>query len=151
MGMVLDGTGHSTRSHVRSKHYVGYIGKHCIYFIAYLILWNQIRHTNRYWDSYCCSWLTYYEGMNYDEELDPNVAKAAGANPDVAQFVEAFLIENTRPEMTMHQKLKRSNDQLGRAIAIADGVMAWESLQDTRNSMKDLAALKKEINEQSNR
>ena len=89
--------------------------------------------------------------MNYDEELDPNVAKAAGANPDVAQFVEAFLIENTRPEMTMHQKLKRSNDQLGRAIAIADGVMAWESLQDTRNSMKDLAALKKEINEQSNR
>ena len=89
--------------------------------------------------------------MNYDEELDPNVAKAAGANPDVAQFVEAFLVENSKPEMTMHQKLKRSNDQLGRAIAIADGVMAWESLQDTRNSMKDLAALKKEINEQSNR
>ena len=88
--------------------------------------------------------------MNDEEEIIL-CAKAAGANPDVAQFVEAFLIENTRPEMTMHQKLKRSNDQLGRAIAIADGVMAWESLQDTRNSMKDLAALKKEINEQSNR
>ena len=88
--------------------------------------------------------------MNDEEEIIL-CAKAAGANIDVAQFVEAFLIETTRPEMTMHQKLKRSNDQLGRAIAIADGVMAWESLQDTRNSMKDLAALKKEINEQSNR
>ena len=146
MGMVLDGTGHSTRSNVRSKHYVGYIGKHCIYFIAYLILWNQIRHTNRYWDSYCCSWLTYYEGMNDEEEIIL-CAKAAGANIDVAQFVEAFLIENTRPDMTMQQKLDRSNDQRDRAVLICDAMMAWETPADARKTSKDLSQLKKEINE----
>jgi len=47
----------------------------------------------------------------------------------------------------MQQKLDRSNDQRDRAVAIADGVMVWENLADTRKSMKDLAALKKEINE----
>jgi len=66
---------------------------------------------------------------------------------EIVKFVEAFLIENTKPEMTMQQKLDLSNDQRDRAIAIADGVMAWESLADTRKSMKDLAELKKEINQ----
>jgi len=50
-----------------------------------------------------------------------------------------------KSELTMQEKLDRSNDQRDRAIAIADGVMEWESLQDTRKSMKDLAALKSEI------
>lgn len=49
------------------------------------------------------------------------------------------------PELTMQDKLDRSNDQRDRAIAIADGVMAWESLADTRKSMKDLAQLKQDI------
>ena len=66
---------------------------------------------------------------------------------EIVKFVEAFLVENTKPEMTMQQKLDLSNDQRDRAVAIADGVMAWESLADTRKSMKDLAELKKEINQ----
>jgi len=49
------------------------------------------------------------------------------------------------PELTMQEKLDRSNYQRDRAIAIADGVMAWESLADTRKSMKDLAQLKQDI------
>jgi hypothetical protein len=66
---------------------------------------------------------------------------------EIVKFVEAFLVENAKPEMTMQQKLDLSNDQRDRAVAIADGVMAWESLADTRKSMKDLAELKKEINQ----
>ena len=66
---------------------------------------------------------------------------------EIVKFVEAFLIENTKPEMTMQQKLDRSNDQRDRAVAIADAMMAWETLQDTRNSIKALSALKKEIDE----
>ena len=66
---------------------------------------------------------------------------------EIVKFVEAFLVQNTKPEMTMQQKLDLSNDQRDRAVAIADGVMAWESLADTRKSMKDLAELKKEINQ----
>ena len=66
---------------------------------------------------------------------------------EIVRFVEAFLVENTKPEMTMQQKLDLSNDQRDRAVAIADGVMNWESLADTRKSMKDLAQLKKEINQ----
>jgi len=84
--------------------------------------------------------------MNYDEELDPNVAKAAGAYyPSANYFVEAFLVENSKQEITMQQKLDKSNDQRDRAIGICDSIMAWESLADTRKSMKDLAALKSEI------
>ena len=37
--------------------------------------------------------------------------------------------------------------QLDRSISISDGMMAWETMQDTRNSMKDLSQLKKEIKE----
>jgi len=48
-------------------------------------------------------------------------------------------------EKTMQEKLDISNDQRDRAIAIADGVMNWESLADTRKSMKDLAQLKQDI------
>lgn len=36
-------------------------------------------------------------------------------------------------------------DQRDRSIAISDGVMAWETMQDTRNSMKALAQLKQDI------
>ena len=84
--------------------------------------------------------------MNDEEEIIL-CAKAAGANPDVAQFVEAFLIENTRPDMTMQQKLDRSNDQRDRAVAICDAIMSWETPQDARKTSKDLSQLKKEINE----
>ena len=67
---------------------------------------------------------------------------------EIIQFVEAFLVENTKPELTMQEKLDRSNDQRDRAVDICDGMMAWETLQDTRNSIKSLSQLKKEINEQ---
>ena len=84
--------------------------------------------------------------MNDEEEIIL-CAKAAGANPDVAHFVEAFLIENTRPDMTMQQKLDRSNDQRDRAVSICDAMMAWETPADARKTSKDLSQLKKEINE----
>ena len=84
--------------------------------------------------------------MNDEEEIIL-CAKAAGANIDVAQFVEAFLIENTRPDMTMQQKLDRSNDQRDRAVSICDSIMAWETPADARKTSKDLSQLKKEINE----
>ena len=84
--------------------------------------------------------------MNDEEEIIL-CAKAAGANPDVAQFVKAFLIENTRPDMTMQQKLDRSNDQRDRAVSICDAIMAWETPADARKTSKDLSQLKKEINE----
>ena len=47
----------------------------------------------------------------------------------------------------MQEKLDLSNDQRDRAIAIADGMMAWETPAQARQSSKDLSALKKEINE----
>jgi|GEM_PF-3885543 len=68
-------------------------------------------------------------------------------NEEIKEFVEAFLVENSKPEMTMHQKLQRSNDQRNRAIQIADKMLEWENPSDTRKSIKDLSALKKEINE----
>ena len=86
--------------------------------------------------------------MNYEEELDPNVAKAAGAYyPNVNYFVEAFLVENSKQEITMQQKLDKSNDQRDRAIGICDSIMAWETPADARKTSKDLSQLKKEINE----
>ena len=66
---------------------------------------------------------------------------------EIKQFVADFLIENAKPEPTMQEKLDRSNAERDRAIEIADGVMAWETIQDTRNSMRDLADLKKQINQ----
>jgi len=66
---------------------------------------------------------------------------------EIKQFVADFLIVNARPELTMQEKLDRSNAERDRAIAIADGVMEWETIQDTRNSMRDLAELKKQINQ----
>jgi hypothetical protein len=84
--------------------------------------------------------------MNDEEEIIL-CAKAAGANPDVAQFVEAFLIEKTRPELSMQQRLDRSKDQRDRAVAICDAMMAWETPADARKTSKDLSQLKKEINE----
>ena len=84
--------------------------------------------------------------MNDEEEIIL-CAKAAGANIDVAQFVEAFLVENTKPELSMQQRLDRSNDQRDRAMQIADKMLEWENPADTRKSIKDLSALKKEINE----
>ena len=66
---------------------------------------------------------------------------------EIKQFVEAFLVENTKPELTMQQKLDRSNDQRDRAVDICDGMMAWETPAQARQSAKDLSALKKEIKE----
>jgi hypothetical protein len=68
-------------------------------------------------------------------------------NEEIAQFVEAFLIENSKSEMTMQQKLELSNDQRDRAVAIADAMMAWETPADARKTSKDLSQLKKEINQ----
>ena len=45
------------------------------------------------------------------------------------------------------KELETSNGQRDRAVAICDAMMAWETLQDTRNSIKALSALKKEIDE----
>jgi hypothetical protein len=72
-------------------------------------------------------------------------------NEEIKEFVEAFLVENSKPEMTMHQKLQRSNDQRNRAVSICDAMMAWETPADARKTSKDLSQLKKEINEQRNR
>jgi len=72
-------------------------------------------------------------------------------NEEIKEFVEAFLVENSKPEMTMHQKLQRSNDQRNRAVSICDAMMAWETPADARKTSKDLSQLKKEINEQCNR
>ena len=66
---------------------------------------------------------------------------------DIKEFVEAFLVENSKPEMTMQEKLDLSNDQRDRAVAIADGMMAWETPAQARQSAKDLSQLKKEINQ----
>lgn len=68
---------------------------------------------------------------------------------DIKKLVNDFLVVTTTPELTMQQQLDRSNNQRDRAIGICDGMMAWETLQDTRNSIKSLSQLKKEINEQS--
>ena len=84
--------------------------------------------------------------MNDEEEIIL-CAKAAGANPDVAHFVEAFLIKNTNPELSMQQKLNLANDQRDRAVSICDAMMAWETPADARKTSKDLSQLKKEINE----
>jgi hypothetical protein len=72
-------------------------------------------------------------------------------NEEIKEFVEAFLVENSKPEMTMHQKLQRSNDQRNRAVSICDAMMAWETPADARKTSRDLSQLKKEINEQFNR
>jgi hypothetical protein len=72
-------------------------------------------------------------------------------NEEIKEFVEAFLVENSKPEMTMHQKLQRSNDQRNRAVSICDAMMAWETPADARKTSRDLSQLKKEINEQRNR
>ena len=72
-------------------------------------------------------------------------------NEEIKEFVEAFLVENSKPELTMHQKLQRSNDQRNRAVSICDAMMAWETPADARKTSKDLSQLKKEINEQRNR
>jgi hypothetical protein len=64
---------------------------------------------------------------------------------NIQQLVEAFLVEQSKPEMTMQEKLNRSNDQRDRAVAIADGIMQWDKPSDARKSCKDLSDLKKEI------
>jgi hypothetical protein len=64
---------------------------------------------------------------------------------DIKHFVEAFLVEQARPEPTMQEKLDRSNDERDRAVAICDAMMAWETPQDARKTSKDLSQLKKDI------
>jgi hypothetical protein len=64
---------------------------------------------------------------------------------EIKQFVEAFLVEQSKPEPTMQEKLDRSNDERDRAVAICDAMMAWETPQDARKTSKDLSQLKKDI------
>lgn len=64
---------------------------------------------------------------------------------DIKHFVEAFLVEQSKPEATMQEKLDRSNNERDRAIAICDAMMAWETPQDARKTSKDLSQLKKDI------
>ena len=80
--------------------------------------------------------------MNEDE-LDINVAKAAGA--EIKDFVAAFLTEHSKPEPTMQEKLDRSNNERDRAVAICDAMMAWDTPADARKTSKDLSQLKKDI------
>jgi len=70
--------------------------------------------------------------------------------PQSDKFGEALRhnwIENPHWEDTAgaHDLCRKIEGQLTRAIAIADAMMAWETLQDTRKSMKDLAQLKQDI------
>jgi hypothetical protein len=80
--------------------------------------------------------------MNEDE-LDINVAKAAGA--EIKDFVAAFLTEQSKPEPTMQEKLDRSNNERDRAVAICDAIMNWENPADARKTSKDLSQLKKDM------
>jgi len=64
---------------------------------------------------------------------------------DIKHFVEAFLIEQARPEQTIQEKLDRSNNERDRAIAICDAIMNWENPADARKTSKDLSQLKKDI------
>jgi len=66
---------------------------------------------------------------------------------EIKKFVGDFLVEQSKTDKTMQERLEISNEQRDRAVAIADGIMAWESLADTRKSMKDLAQLKQDIKE----
>ena len=66
---------------------------------------------------------------------------------EIKQLVGDFLVEQATPEPTIQEKLDRSNDERDRAIQIADKMLEWENPSDTRKSIKDLSALKKEINE----
>jgi hypothetical protein len=64
---------------------------------------------------------------------------------EIKQLVSDFLLVQTSPELTMQQKLDRSNDERDRAVAICDAMMAWETPQDARKTSKDLSQLKKDI------
>lgn len=66
---------------------------------------------------------------------------------EIKKFVGDFLVEQSKTDKTMQERLEISNEQRDRAVAIADGIMAWETMQDTRNSMKALAKLKQDIKE----
>jgi hypothetical protein len=66
---------------------------------------------------------------------------------EIEKLLNDFLVEKSKPEMTMQEKLDRSNDQRDRAVGICDAMMAWETPADARKSSKDLSALKKEIRE----
>ena len=78
------------------------------------------------------------------------VEKTQSTTPRSDKFGEELRhnwIENPHWEDTAacHDLCKTIEGQLTRAIAISDGVMEWESLADTRKSMKDLAQLKQDI------
>lgn len=64
---------------------------------------------------------------------------------EIKQLVSDFLLVQTSPELTMQQKLDRSNDERDRAVAICDAIMSWETPQDARKTSKDLSQLKKDI------
>ena len=100
--------------------------------------------------------------MNYDEELDPNVAKAAGAEITVFKTMQVALrdlIEEKKKELSktpktdsvtgenLFEHARKMEIQRDRAIGICDAMMAWETPADARKTTKDLSALKKEINQ----
>jgi len=66
---------------------------------------------------------------------------------EIKQLLGNFLVENTKPEPTMQEKLDRSNNERDRAVAICDAMMAWETPAQARQSCKDLSQLKKDIRE----
>ena len=70
--------------------------------------------------------------------------------PQSDKFGEALRhnwIENPHWEDTRdaHDLCRKIEGQLTKAINIADGMMAWETPAQARQSAKDLSALKKEI------
>jgi len=80
------------------------------------------------------------------------VEKTQSTTPRSDRFGEGLRhnwVENPHWEDTAacHDLCRKIEGQLTRAIDIADGIMAWETPAQARQSSKDLSQLKKEIKE----
>jgi len=86
----------------------------------------------------------------YKAELKPCLEGNAEYGKRISQLLkerdEARLAFGILTESYNNLRKKLSSER-DRAVAIADGMMAWETLQQARQSSKDLSQLKKEINE----
>lgn len=98
------------------------------------------------------------ESMSDDIEL---LAKSAGADgvkeiSDTPRTdAQTYIWENGGQNPFVHKEfaqglereLHKAQSERDRAVAIADGMMAWETPAQARQSSKDLSQLKKDINE----
>jgi len=88
------------------------------------------------------------------EEIDMNIVLASGATgvkelelkiiSDTPQ-TDRLIYPNGCMSANLLEHARTMERQRDRAIAITDGVMAWDAPADARKSYKDLSQLKKEI------